>query len=281
MMKISIITVSYNSEKTIERTIQSVLSQKCREIEYIIIDGKSTDGTMSVVDKYRDRISHIVNEKDNGIYDAMNKGITLAGGEWVLFLNSDDYLCSESVVDNIVSVLNSIDGSVHIVYGKTWFQFPLIGKKKLGGCEVEKKDFYFGQAIAHCSCFFKTEMFKVLGMYSQEIKGAADYEWYLRFYSKYNKTNTCFVNEPITVFQDGGASFKYLWDNYQQRKKLSKIYFPFYVSLLYELRSPLYYGKYQMLWLLENTFALKLYKKIKFRCITMFKTVFNNGTNSK
>ena len=89
-MKISVITVCYNSENTIERTIKSVLSQTYQDIEYIIVDGLSTDKTLEIVNKYKDKIAKIISEKDTGLYDAMNKGIDNASGEYLMFLNSDD-----------------------------------------------------------------------------------------------------------------------------------------------------------------------------------------------
>jgi glycosyltransferase involved in cell wall biosynthesis len=109
-MKVSIITVSYNSVLTIEDTIKSVLDQDYPDIEYIIIDGGSTDGTMDIVNKYKDRISKIVSEKDEGMYDAMNKGIKLATGDVVGILNSDDVYTSNDVIRTVVDKLKA-DGT--------------------------------------------------------------------------------------------------------------------------------------------------------------------------
>ena len=268
-MKISIITVSYNSEKTIERTIQSVLSQTYDNIEYIIVDGKSEDGTIAIVNKYRSRIKRIVSEEDRGIYDAMNKGSELATGEWLLFLNSDDYLCADTVVGNVISEIEMVRQDVHLVYGKTWYHFPSIGKTELGGRAVKKTDFYFEQAIAHCSCFFKTEKFREVGLYTLAIRGAADFEWYLRFFSKYDERNVYFISEPITIFQDGGASFRFLWDNYKDKRELSKKYFPWHIALLYSVGSPVYWLKYKLLWFMNNIALLGLYKKWKYAIVAL------------
>jgi glycosyltransferase involved in cell wall biosynthesis len=109
-MKVSIITVSYNSALTIEDTIKSVLDQDYQDIEYIIIDGGSTDGTMDIVNKYKDRIVKIVSEKDQGMYDAMNKGIKLATGDVIGILNSDDVYTSNDVIRTIVGKLKA-DGT--------------------------------------------------------------------------------------------------------------------------------------------------------------------------
>lgn len=98
-LKISIITVSYNAAKTIEQTIQSVVNQTYDNIEYIIIDGGSTDGTVDIIKKYEDKIAYWVSEPDKGIYDAMNKGILKASGEYIYFLGADDWLYNESVME--------------------------------------------------------------------------------------------------------------------------------------------------------------------------------------
>ena len=101
-MKITVITVCFNSEKTIERTIQSVTSQSWKNKEHIIIDGKSTDNTLMIIQQYRSNIEFLISEKDSGIYEAMNKGLALATGDIICFLNSDDYYPSKDVISNIV-----------------------------------------------------------------------------------------------------------------------------------------------------------------------------------
>lgn len=102
-MKVSIITVCYNSAETIEKTIQSVISQSYQDIEYIIIDGGSYDGTLDILTKYRSKLSKVVSESDDGIYDAMNKGIALATGDIIGILNSDDCYSNSDVIESIVS----------------------------------------------------------------------------------------------------------------------------------------------------------------------------------
>ena len=105
-MKISIITICLNSEKTIEKTIQSVLSQNYFDIEYIIIDGQSSDSTISIVEKYKNKISKIVSEQDNGIYFALNRGINLASGEIVGILHADDFYTNENVLSDVVKKIS-------------------------------------------------------------------------------------------------------------------------------------------------------------------------------
>ena len=117
--KISIITVCYNAVELIEKTIQSVLSQSYDNIEYIIIDGKSTDGTVEVIQRYAGRLAHWSSEPDGGIFDAMNKGLGLATGEWVNFMNAGDWFYDDDVVAQIVE---KIDSKLTIIYGNTLYR---------------------------------------------------------------------------------------------------------------------------------------------------------------
>ena len=113
-MKVSVITVCYNAIRGIEKTIQSVISQSHDDIEYIVIDGGSTDGTIDVIQKYRDKIAYFVSEPDGGIYDAMNKGIKAATGEWINFLNAGDVFASKDAI--MISMSIDTDG-IDVIYG--------------------------------------------------------------------------------------------------------------------------------------------------------------------
>lgn len=112
--KISVITVCYNAENSIEKTIESVLNQNYSNIEYIIIDGKSTDNTKNILRKYRDKITKIISEPDSGLYDAMNKGLLLATGDYVNFMNAGDIFCDNNVIKDVIEKYNS---SADVIYG--------------------------------------------------------------------------------------------------------------------------------------------------------------------
>lgn len=114
MALLSIITVTYNCEQSIERTIKSVISQTYKDIEYIIVDGKSVDNTLKIIDGFSHSISCVVSEPDRGIYDAMNKAVKLAHGEWIIFMNSGDVFCDENVLKNIFKL--SLNPSVQFIY---------------------------------------------------------------------------------------------------------------------------------------------------------------------
>lgn len=195
-MKVSIITVSFNSEKTIERTIKSVIEQKYSEIEYIIIDGSSTDNTLNIIDKYKESIDIFISEKDNGIYDAMNKGIKVATGEVLHFLNSDDYYIDDLSLQNIVSefsnnldvvisAVNMVDANEKLLYK---FSSNINNPFK---------------CIPHQGFYYKRKLHDSYGMYSSFLKYASDYNFYLRL--RESNIGIKEIPEPTVYMQEGGA----------------------------------------------------------------------------
>ncbi|MFT5822655.1 MAG: glycosyltransferase involved in cell wall biosynthesis [Crocinitomix sp.] len=209
-MKISIITVAFNSAQTIEDTIQSVLSQDYPSVEYIIIDGGSTDGTMEIVNRYKAQITTIISESDKGIYDGMNKGIALATGEVVGILNSDDFYANENVLSHIAAQFKPETDAVYadLVYVDQ-VQTDKIIRKWISG-EYVHGAFKKGWMPPHPTLFVKNEIYKKLGSYSQELRSAADYEFMLRVIHKHQiKLN--YLPEIIVQMRAGGvsnASFK-------------------------------------------------------------------------
>lgn len=209
-MKVSIITVAYNSDQTIEDTIKSVLSQDFSEIEYIIIDGGSTDRTIDIINRFKDKIATIVSEPDQGIYDGMNKGVALATGDIVGILNSDDFYSNNGVISSVVSQFK--DG-VDAVYADLVYvdqlQIEKIIRKWISG-EYVHGAFKKGWMPPHPTLFVKNEIYKNYGSYSLELKSAADYEFMLRVIHKH-KINLNYLPEIILQMRAGGvsnASFK-------------------------------------------------------------------------
>ncbi|EKO3645760.1 glycosyltransferase [Vibrio metschnikovii] len=202
-MKVSIITVCYNSEKTIEDTIRSVASQDYNDIEYIIIDGGSTDSTPAIVKKYSDHVDVYLSEKDEGLYDAMNKGIKLASGELVGILNSDDVLADHSIIAHVVEASKNVDG----VYGDVGFyDFTLTKKKRhYSSRGFHKAKFSRGFMPAHPSCYLKKELIEKVGFYSLDFSIAADFDYLVRAFSLPNST---FSYMPVEVvkMREGGVS---------------------------------------------------------------------------
>lgn len=207
-MKVSIITVCYNSKEFIHNAIDSVLNQTYSNIEYIIIDGNSTDGTVDIIKSYGDKITKFVSEKDNGIYDAMNKGLSYITGDVVGILNSDDFYMSNTVISEVVSQFNAngcdalfadlifVDRKNTEKQVRYWKSKPYI----LGS-------FKQGWHPSHPTFFVKKEFYKNFGLFNCTLKLAADFELMLRFIVKYNAT-TFYYAKPIVKMRIGGASTK-------------------------------------------------------------------------
>ena len=157
-MRVSIITVSFNSKATIEDTILSVLSQGHKNIEYIVVDGGSTDGTLEIISKHKNRIARVVSEPDKGMYDAINKGIRLATGDIIGLLHSDDVYISEEVIGNIVDEFRGGVDSVYadLVYVKRDNTEKVVRYYDSSAFDVSK--FAYGWMPAHPTCFFKKNM---------------------------------------------------------------------------------------------------------------------------
>lgn len=200
--KISIITVCYNSVKTIDKTIQSVINQTYKNIEYIIIDGGSTDGTLDIINKYKDRITYMISEKDGGIYDAMNKGSMVAKGEYLNFMNSDDYFFSGSSIEECIPYL---DGHNDIIYGNVEVRYDKIKfiKNKL------PPRYLWAAPANHQSSFIRRDTMLKYG-YNISNKIVADYEFFLNVY--YNGGNVLKINKTIASFYNDG----YSQQNYKQ-----------------------------------------------------------------
>jgi glycosyltransferase involved in cell wall biosynthesis len=204
-MKISIITVSYNASSTIQDTIDSVLSQQGVELEYIIVDGNSSDGTQEIVKSYGDKISVFISEPDKGIYHGMNKGVALATGEIVGILNADDVYADNNVLKDVV---NSFTDAVDAVYAdlvyvaendltavkRTWISKPYIDGA-----------FKKGWMPPHPTFFVRKEVYEKFGSYTLKLRSAADYEFMLRVVHKH-KIKLHYLNRIIVRMRLGGTS---------------------------------------------------------------------------
>lgn len=205
-MKVSIITVSFNSVKTIEDTIQSVLSQDYPQIEYIVIDGGSSDGTVDIIQKYHDHISTWISENDRGMYDAMNKGIALATGDVIGILNSDDIYMNNHVVTELINRLQSEQAQVvfaDLVLVDQHNQNKVLRYYNSGYFHPSK--FKYGWMPAHPTVFVKADLYKVVGPFSIDYQIAADYEMLIRILAKQN-AKYAYLPKPVVRMRSGGAS---------------------------------------------------------------------------
>lgn len=203
-MKISIITVCFNSSKTIEKTFQSIKNQSYQNIEYIVVDGGSSDDTLKIIKNYNSCISNYISESDKGLYDGMNKGIALATGDIIGILNSDDVFSDMFVLENIAKFHeeNDIDVSIGNIT-----QFNESGKtvRKYSSKNWKPENLKIGFMPPHPSIFFKRKLFEKYGNYQLDFISGADYELIVRFFIKH-QVSWKYSDITTTAMLIGGIS---------------------------------------------------------------------------
>jgi len=205
-MKVSIITVCYNSAATIEDTIKSVLSQTYPNIEHIIIDGGSTDGTLDVIERYRKKVAVVVSEPDRGIYDAMNKGIARASGDIIGTLNADDFYAYPDVIESVVRVMEQSKADV------CWGDLEYVSFRDTTkvvrywrSSEYAPGKFRRGWHPPHPTFFVRTRVYEKYGTFNIDFKIAADYELMLRLLEKH-RVHSAYIARTLVKMRTGGAS---------------------------------------------------------------------------
>lgn len=204
---VSIVTVCYNSEKTIRKTIESVYRQTYRNIEYIIIDGKSTDGTMEIVEEYKSLFGtrlKVISEPDDGIYDAMNKGISLANGKVVGIINSDDYYEEDAVE---IMMNTATDDKYQILYG----MINYIKQEKLNSICFFSAEFLEERTIYHPAVFVSKAIYDDYRMFNLDYKYVADYDFFFAM-KKIEDIKFIPIYRVLANFTEGGASSSYKCD---------------------------------------------------------------------
>jgi glycosyltransferase involved in cell wall biosynthesis len=205
-MLISIVTVSLNAKETIEDTIKSVLGQSYKNIEYIIIDGGSIDGTSEIINRYKDGISKFISERDKGIYDGMNKGILAASGDVIGFLNADDMYYDNVVVQRIASAFEK--NNIDCVYGDLVY----VNRRDLNRITRVWKSREFAEGLfekswtpAHPTFYCKKAIYEQFGLYRTDFKISADTELMYRFLQKY-RIRSKYINAGFVRMRDSGVS---------------------------------------------------------------------------
>lgn len=255
MPKLSIITINSNNATGLQKTMESVFSQSFADYEYIVIDGGSTDGSKEIIENHADKLSYWVSEKDKGIYHAMNKGITNANGEYLLFLNSGDFYIEKEVLSNIMRQISGSD----IIYGNLIIKEAHQEWLK----EYPSKltfNYFYNDSIPHSgAAFIKLNLFKKIGYYDETLKITSDWKFYLKALFIYNASYK-YINETISVFPYDGISSKIENRSLLQQEKqlILNNEFAFIVKLLEELKIEKDKNN-----LLTNSRVIKAYFSIK------------------
>lgn len=257
-MLLSIITINYNDKEGLARTMDSVLSQTYTDYEYIVIDGGSDDGSKAVIEQHQDKLGYWVSEPDNGIYNAMNKGIAKAKGDYILFLNSGDYLNDDEVLNSIKLHFNT---TLDIYYGNLYL-IDAKGDKRFH--ELPEKltfEFFFRRTLPHQSAFIKRSLFDTVFMYNEKLKIVSDWEFFICAIF-FHQATLGYMNHTICVYDDA-LGMSSLEENkklrFKEREKVLRKYFP----LLYDDYSDALLNKREV-----NSI---LFKKVKLVSSTYFR----------
>jgi len=222
-MKVSIITVVWNNKDIIKDAIDSVLSQSYKDIEHIIIDGASTDGTVDIVKSYGDKITKFISEPDKGLYDAMNKGIKLATGDIIGILNSDDFYTDKYVIEKIVGTFESLH--VDSVFADLIYVKPENLTKTVRYYDSSKfypAKFAYGYMPAHPTFFVRKEIYEKYGVFRTDLKIASDFDILIRFLYT-NKVSYSYIQKPIVKMRLGGVSTNGLKSKILLNKEVLKV----------------------------------------------------------
>ncbi|MCK5820707.1 MAG: glycosyltransferase [Bacteroidales bacterium] len=226
--KVSVITVVYNAVDLLERTILNILAQTYPNIEYIIIDGGSKDGSLDIIKKYTNQIDNWISEPDQGLYDAMNKGINMATGSWVWFINAGDMIYSE---DTTARIFNEFGTEGDIYYGDTMLVDNLyqeIGLRRLRPPKtLTWKSFQKGMLVCHQSILVSR---KLADLYDMKYPHSADFDWVIKALKKTDKIIN--VNMILSAFLDGGQSKKTIKPSLRERFDSMRIHYGLIPSVI-------------------------------------------------
>ena len=218
-MKLSIITINFNNRDGLQKTINSIVNQSFKDFEWIVIDGGSTDGSRELIKQYADHIAYWVSEPDKGVYNAMNKGIKMAKGEYVNFMNSGDAYASATILEEIFSASHSAD--------------VLYGYMMRGGVDGEVNNLsmmkpnlswidFYRDGLPHQSTFIKRCLFDQYGLYDESLKAVSDWKFFVKAFV-YHKATSEFIPKKVAVYAEGGISDVI---GGEERKRVAKELFP-------------------------------------------------------
>jgi glycosyltransferase involved in cell wall biosynthesis len=259
MHKLSVITVNLNNADGLRKTIESVVNQTYTNFEYIIIDGGSTDGSLEVIKEYVDRIAYWISEPDRGIYNAMNKGIRNANGDFVCFLNSGDEYYSKYSIEYISKFLISVEPMIY--FSNNLFidleedNLKLIDSKRIND-RSDLLRFHFG----HASTFYDRKLFSIIGEFNSKNRIVSDVDWYMDALINKKIPFKC-INFVTSIFYSGGISSSLDIIHRSERKEMIKKYFKDYEIKIFSGRVfRVCNNTFIIKWLFQKIFNLKLNK---------------------
>lgn len=239
MITLSIITINYNNKSGLQKTIDSVINQTTTGFEFIVIDGNSNDGSKNVIEQYKTKLTYSISEPDTGIYQAMNKGIAKAHGEYLLFLNSGDWLYDCNVVETLQAHLcdtDVISGDINLYHEGKWHLIKSQDKISV--------DYFLAISLYHQATFIKKELFAKSGLYDESFKMCGDYEFFIRTLLKEDAT---YKHIPVIVshfITDGMSNDdSYHSINFKERKIAWSRHFSKLVYNHFELSKRIYNSK--------------------------------------
>lgn len=260
-MKLSLITVCYQAAPLLEETLQSALKQTFHDFELVIVDGGSTDNTLKVLEPFREKIGTLISEKDKGIYDAMNKGIAAAKGEYVYFLNAGDAFYHEKVLEEVFS--NPAVHGADFIYAKVETRNEPTGVNYLNGKPVTFSMFYSHYPICHQATFTKRILFEKYGLFDLRFPLVADSEWFIRIF-KDPAVSKVFIDKTVAWYDIQGATYHKRMKGYREYIHVSFIHFPLHIAIMNLLLYPAIWLKVWIIRTFQQTAWFKKYRQMKF-----------------
>lgn len=260
--KLSIITVCYNAAPLIQQSLYSAINQTFQDFELVIVDGESKDNTLTLLQPFKSKIGKVVSEKDAGIYDAMNKGVSIAKGEWIYFLNAGDAFFDTLVLEKVFAEINT--ARPDFLYAKVQTLNEPTGIDYVAGEKVLPKDFWHKYPICHQATFVKRAVFYKIGMFNTKYQLISDTEWFIRLFGR-KDLQTRFMDEVVAFYDVTGATYQKRMLGMREYIHASFKHFPLPIALLNLFSYPFIWLKVKLIRGFQHTLWFKAYRKWKFK----------------
>ncbi|MFA9214858.1 MAG: glycosyltransferase family 2 protein [Candidatus Methylacidiphilales bacterium] len=258
---ISLITVTYNAGSLLYDTWQSAINQSFKDFELILVDGGSKDNTVNIAQQFTNNIGTIISEPDKGIYDAMNKGIKAAKGQWVYFLNAGDSFYNNSVLADIFK--NNTFNNCELIYAKVQTVNEPTGVNYINGKPVKYSDFFSHYPICHQATFTHKNAFDTIGFYNINYKLVSDTTWFASFF-KTQPEKAIYIDKIIAYYDIQGATYHKRMQGYKEYIHFGWSNFPLTIAIKNWLMYPVIWLKVKLIRTFTNTAIFKFYRKLKF-----------------